>query len=505
MTRRASLPTLGIAQRTPVLSLPRRRFLRGLGTLAVGLPFLEALAPRGAAAQSTTIKRFCVFFCCNGVNMQKWFPTGDFGAIGAAQLMGTTNEPIASFASRLTFPRGLHMSPRGWGMDPGGGDDHGKGMAAKLTAHFASDDEWLALGESVDHYLARHINPGTEGARRAPLNLHVGRRYDYKGLDYISYRGPEEAVSPIDNPWNAYADFMNLGGTPGETAETTERILRRRESVLDLVDEQLADLERGPLSQADKQKLDRHFTALRGLEKSMSQLGTVISCADADLADRASRYDDDPMLVADEAEYPLLADLHVDIAALALACDANRVATIQFGGGAGGPTFKWDGMNHEYNHHKLSHGKVRDDCFGDSTEDGCADVAGYQDMLTAIDLWHQTKFARLLSNLDGYEEADGKTVLDNSVVLYTNELSDGKAHSWMNLPFILAGSGGGNLRMGQHILLGAGGDYDPEAAPHNKLLNTLVNVLGVESDWFGAPEGSGGETMQGGVYEELLT
>ena len=36
----------------------------------------------------------------------------------------------------------------------------------------------------------------------------------HKGLDYISYRGPADAVSPIDNPWNAYSDFMSLGGTP---------------------------------------------------------------------------------------------------------------------------------------------------------------------------------------------------------------------------------------------------------------------------------------------------
>jgi len=484
------------------LSLPRRRFLQGLGGVTVGLPFLESLAPRKANAQSVVVKRFAVFFCCNGVVMPKWFPTGGFGQLSAEHFAGTTNEPIAAFANKLTFPRGLHMSPRGWDMDGGGADDHGKGMAHKLTAQFANDD-WLALGESIDHFLARHINPGSEGARRAPLNLHVGRRYDYKGLDYISYRGPAEPVSPLDNPWNAYADFMNLGGSPTTPSEATDRILRRRESVLDVVEAQRLDLERAPLSQADRDKLDAHFTALRGLETSMGQMQSIVSCLDADLSERASRYETDA-LIDDEVEYPILADLHLDIAALALACDANRVATIQFGGGAGGPTFRWDGMAHEYNHHKLSHGKVRDDCFGDSTEDGCDDVVGYEGMLEAIDLWHQKKFARLLEKLDGYTEADGKTVLDNSVVLYTNELSDGKAHSWMDLPFILAGSAGGALRTGQHVLLGAGGDYDPEQAPHNRLLNTLVNVLGVESDWFGVAEGGGGQTMQGGVYEDLL-
>jgi hypothetical protein len=162
-------------------------------------------------------------------------------------------------------------------------------------------------------------------------------------------------------------------------------------------------------------------------------------------------------------------------------------------------------MNHEYNHHKLSHGKVRDDCFGDSTEDGCANVDGYQDMLFAIDRWHQARFARLLARLDGYTEANGKTALDNSVILYTNELSDGKGHSFMDLPYILAGSGGGFFKQNAYVQLGAdNARSDDQRAPHNKLLNTLVNAMGVPSEWFGVAEGSGGETMQGGVYDALI-
>ena len=190
--------------------------------------------------------------------------------------------------------------------------------------------------------------------------------------------------------------------------------------------------------------------------------------------------------------------------AIALACDATRVATLQFDRGSGGPTFRWDGMMHEYNHHKLSHGKVRDDCFGESTANGCANVAGYEDMLFAIDVWHAKRLARLLTKLDAYKEADGKSVLDNSAILYTNELSDGRGHSFMDLPYILAGSCGGAFKQNQYVKLGDATPNDDQKAPHNKLLNTLVNVMGIESDWFGTPEGGGGETMQGGVYTELL-
>jgi hypothetical protein len=483
----------------------RRTFLSGLGGVAVGLPFLESFAPHRVHAQSTTIKRFAVFFCCNGVRMDQWFPTGGFGALQAEALQGTTNEVLMPFASKLIFPRGVHMSPRGWDQDGGEADDHGKGMAHKLTAQFA-DADWLALGPSLDQVIARSINLGEDGARKPPLTLQVGRPGFYRGFDYISYTGPSQAVAGINNPWNAYAEFMNLGGSVAEPSDAMDRVSLRRQSVLDLVQEQFKSLQGMQLSQADKDKLDAHFTAIRSLEATMTDPNMPIaslSCSSDDLATRAQKYQGTKAADA-VSEYPIVADLQVDILALALACDANRVATLQFGSGAGGPTFNWDNIQHEYNHHKLSHGKVRDDCFGESTEDGCDNVEGYENMLAQIDAWHQSKYARLLSRLESYTEADGKTVLDNSVVLYTNELSDGLDHSFMNMPYILAGSGGGALKQGQHLLLGDGSDWDVEKAPHNKLLNTIINVMGIESDWFGAAPEEGGETMQSGTYEELL-
>jgi hypothetical protein len=470
----------------------------------LGLPFLEALAPRGAAAQSEApLTRFGVFFCCNGVDMQRWFPKGDFGTLTDAHLEGTSNEALLPYRSKLLFPRGVHMSPRGFDRDGGGGDDHGKGMAHKLTAQFAEDDDWLALGPSIDHVLAQAINPGTDGARRAPFNLMVGRASRSGGLDYISYSGAGRAVAGINNPWNAYAEFVNLTGGDGAAGEAMDRVAKRRQSVLDLVNEQFADLKRGPLSADDRRKLDLHMTSIRELEKGVTGGGT--SCLDQALADRARIFEGKTKDAEQDTNYPVVADLMVDLYGLALVCGYTRVATLQFDRGAGGPTFRWDGMNHEYNHHKLSHGKVRDDCFGDSTEDGCANVDGYQDMLFAIDRWHQARFARLLARLDGYTEANGKTALDNSVILYTNELSDGKGHSFMDLPYILAGSAGGFFKQNAYVKLGADNPRsDDQRAPHNKLLNTLVNAMGVPSQWFGVAEGGGGETMQGGVYDDLL-
>jgi hypothetical protein len=379
------------------------------------------------------------------------------------------------------------------------------GMAHKLTAQFADDENWLAQGPSIDHILAARINPGSDGARTPPLNLMVGRLAGYKGLDFISYSEAGRAVAGINNPWTAYSQFINLGNASSNAPAANDRLTRRRESVLDLVREQFDDLKTRGLSTEDQRKLEAHFTSIRSLEVQITE-GSV-ACNDPSLATEARTFEN--MARRDlerETNYPRVADLQVDILAMALACDYTRVATLQFDRGSGGPTFRWDGMNHEYNHHKLSHGKVKDDCFGTSTANGCEDVAGYENMLHDIDLWHQGKLARLLTKLDSYVEAGGRTVLDNSVILYSNELSDGRAHSFMDLPYILAGSAGGYFKQGEYVRLGAqqnpGGDDD--VAPHNKLLNTLVNAMGVQSEWFGAAEGSGGDSMQGGVYDALL-
>ncbi len=477
------------------VSIRRRAFLRGLGGVIVGLPFLESLVPRASAQTVPPIKRFGVFFCCNGVNMDRWFPTGDYGALSAASLTGTAAEPLAAHVSKLLYPRGLHMSPRGYGQDGGGGDDHGKGMAHKLTAQFCSEDDWIAQGESIDYAIARQINPGPEGARRPPLNLMVGYSAAYKGLDYISYSGPGQAVQAINNPWTAYKQFMNLGAS-SDSAEAEMRIAARRQSVLDLVSEQFDDLKRGPLSKADRDKLDLHFTHIRELETAMTT-GSV-SCTDGDVVTRAQVYEDrgeGQDFDGQYDEYVTLTELQLDVYALALACDYTRVATFHFDRGSGGPTFKWDGMNHEYNHHKLSHGTT---CDG-----GCEDpVAGYQDMLADIDTWHLKMYAHLLDKLDGYTEENGKTVLDNSAVLYANELSDGKAHSFMDLPFIIAGSAGGYFKQGEYVLLGGTG-FDNETAPHNKLLTTLVNAVDIPLDRFGTTDAAA-VTMQSGQYEALL-
>ncbi|MBV1860129.1 MAG: DUF1552 domain-containing protein, partial [Nannocystaceae bacterium] len=98
--------------------MQRRNFLRGACGVAVALPFLESLAPRQArAADGEFSRRFVYVHQCNGVEMSRFFPNGDYGALGPNMLEGTSLAPMAHHASKLLVPRGIHTAPRGFGWD----------------------------------------------------------------------------------------------------------------------------------------------------------------------------------------------------------------------------------------------------------------------------------------------------------------------------------------------------------------------------------------------------
>jgi hypothetical protein len=444
----------------------RRNFLRGACGVAVGLPVLESLLPRRARAGGTaeTPRRFVAFACCNGVEISRFWPTSPYGALAAAGLTGTALEPLAPHVAKMLVPRGIHTVPRGFGFDPVAGCDHVKGAGHRLTAQPLDEGTLFAQGISVDQMIASELNDG-----QPALNLHVG--YRYEGTNgVVSYLGANSPAVGETNPWLAYQDLMGLSNLD-EAA--LMRLTARRESVLDLVEKDFTRLKSIDLSQADRDKLDMHLTAIRDLETGMGEAG-LIPCLlpDARMAEIQAL---EGQNVEDDSMYRTVGMMQMDIIALALACGANHAATLMWGSEAGGPVFTWDGMSHQYNHHKLSHGNTADDCSGSA-------VDGYLDMLFAIDRWYATQLAYLLDQLEGYTENEG-TLLDNCSVVWMNNLSDGKAHHFMDMPYVMFGSCGGYFRTGEYIKVttqdSTVNDVD---APHNKLLCGILNAVGVRDD-----------------------
>ncbi len=451
--------------------LSRRRFLHGVAGVSVGLPLLESIAAGPASAQTTGNARFVSFHCSSGVETQRFWPA--IGALDAATFAGRGTEALAPYASRVLIPRGVHGYPVGsW-------TSHLEGTAQTLTAARINGSD-LADSISIDQVIARQLNPG---GRDAMVLKPGGRDRGSAAFNSLSYSGPGQLVAAESDPSRAYRGMMGFGATAPNPAEATDAVIRRRKSVLDLVRGEFTELQSIGLSQVDRQKLEQHFQLMRDVEVGITENAGLVGCG----LDPASQPAFEGLTdIEQNKNFPTLARLHVKLVGLALACGYTRSAVLQWGAAvAGSPMYQWDGMNHSYRHHPLSHGTTND--FND------IDVAGYRDMLFAIDRWNIGEFKKLLDILDSYPEANGRTLLDNTVVLYTNEFSHGQGHTTGDLPMIVAG-GAGYFKLGQSILLeGSRADIagvNGANGNSNKMLATVLNAVGIPTAaWGDGPPG----------------
>jgi hypothetical protein len=152
------------------------------------------------------------------------------------------------------------------------------------------------------------------------------------------------------------------------------------------------------------------------------------------------------------------------LARFAVQCDLTRVVAFQWQGAQSPMNYArmndpiLNGVSSQ-NHHGVSH----DGPFTD---------------ITKITKWHSQQVADFCADLDAVQESGG-TVLDNSVILYCNELSDGDSHNFNDLPFVLIGGGGGALNSGRYI--------DFKGKSNNDLFLALFQAFGVEKSSFGDP------------------
>ena len=187
-------------------------------------------------------------------------------------------------------------------------------------------------------------------------------------------------------------------------------------------------------------------------------------------------------------------DMMLKLIALTMMCDSNRVILMQWPGFV---TFKWDGMDHQYDHHGLSHRN------GSAAVGGTC-VEGVIDQLHQIDTWYAGRYVKLVNLINSIQEGEGVSMLDNSAVMWLPELADGNAHNNNNLPIVIAGSAGGYLKTGVSVNVEGGsktlGTGNSEAScvsgsdvgfgtgsnggntPLNKLYVTLMNALGATKE-----------------------
>jgi hypothetical protein len=446
--------------------------LTGLGGAVLGLPLLESIRPAGAAAPSAPHP---VVFVRTGNGVQqadngepdRYWPH-DTGAL-STRSMSTTDadravSELAAYADHLLMVAGTMFFDTS---DVYCG--HSGGGNQVLTAAGVSTDPSgagsLALGESIDNYIARHFaNNGGE-----PLTLYTGPRYGYLE-EVLSYRGPYDLRSAEDDPWTAY--LRMVGGTQVDT-----RLANRRKSVNDLVRTQMQGLlGRTDLSTSDRQRLELHFDSIRDFE--------TLSCTldpgeEQDMQDVSgqSRLDDNRLLVA---------QLHCDLIAIAFACDFARAATLQIGDGNDATQYTVNGTRLP-SFHQISHRIYSDGSEGDP-------IVGAVDMHHDLDRQFLQVFRHLLEKLDGYG------ILDQSIAVMTNDLGAGVSHTYRNIPWIIGGRGDGTLISGQYVDVRSGYDH----VTHNKLLNTLITASGIRKPNGDPVDDFGDPGLDKGVLSQIV-
>lgn len=465
----------------------RRRFLQGAGGALLAAPFLSSLedkVARAATNRGTGPQRLVIFYTQNGCLTNRWFPKVENGPIDSSSLTGTTLEKLASYAPKLLFPRGLAMFPKG--TINGYFDPHDQGMGSKLTcAPIDPAGSHWATSRSLDHVAAELVNPGT----KSPLVLSVGNAFNnVKGI--LSYSAANTPYPPETKPANVYKTLSSAFSSGGSTPATmADYKVKQGNSILDLVKDDLATMKRAKMSSLDAKKIDDWASLLRQVEvKVVSAACNADSAASLGLSDQSTKTTQGFDMAA---AFTTGGDLMLNLIVLTMMCDTNRVIVMQWPGFV---TFKWDGINHEYDHHGLSHRN------GSAAVGGTC-VDGVVEMINQIDNWYAGRFAKLVGLIDSIKEGD-RSMLDNSMVMWLPELADGNAHNNNNLSIVIAGAAGGYLKQGQSVDLDTKtlGTGNSEAScgtstsvgfntgsntgnvPLNKLYVTLLNALGATQD-----------------------
>jgi len=447
-------------------SLSRRHFLRGLGA-CVALPVLPSLVPRaalageadasaGAAATAAGAPRRMAFVTIpNGVNQQHWWPTG----AGTEFQLATTMEPLAELKDQIQVIGGLdHINATA---GPDGAGDHARASASLLTGCRAKKTSGadIRLGTSVDQLAAQHIGhltrfPSLEltcDTVRNSGNCDSGYSCAYQYN--VSWRSD---TTPMPAERNPRLVFERLFGSGSRDERRKNLELRRdqQRSILDFIRDDARSLAR-KVSTQDGRKLDEYLTSIREVEERIARMEKLGAPANPHYAT--------PEGVPDPFEEHMR--LMYDMIVLAFETDATRVATL---------IISHDGSNRAYpeigverGHHDLSHHKGKSENL---------------EMLAKIDKFHMKCFAEFLDKLAKSKDADGNSVLHNSMIAYTGGNADGNAHSHTNLPMILAGRGGGALQTGRFHQL-------PSMPMSNMFLEMLehVGVVGIEQ--FGDSDG----------------
>lgn len=424
-------------------SFDRRSFIKNAGISAAAFPFLGNLDALALPGKGAPKQRMVIFFSPNGVVPESFWPNED----GENFLLKEILSPLEPFKKQTIVMNGVCDKVRG------DGDNHMRGIGCLLTgvellpgnvqggSHTPAG--W-ANGLSIDQEITKHLQK-TEATRTRFGSLELGVLVPDRADTWtrMSYGSANKPITPIDDP---YQLFSKLYGQAKD-----KEILG---SVLDPV---IADLKKisALVGKEDRKILEEHTGFVREMEKELRGLKVSQTHAMPKL---------DPGIREENDNLPKISRMQLDLLHNSLVADFNRIATFQFTNSVGGARMKWLGIDE--GHHQLSH------------EPDTNKVA--VEKLVKINKWFCEEIAYFAKKLKDTPEPNGQgSMLDNTLLVWTNELGKGNSHTLDNIPFVMVG---GNLgwKAGRSLKF-------PRIA-HNRLLMAMAHGFGHTISSFGNPE-----------------
>lgn len=438
-----------------VHSKSRRHFLRGVG-VALALPWMESLPVLGAETAGTAAKaalnkpplRFACLYFSNGVEPEHWWAKGS----GADMQLGPGLQPMETLKGDFTFIRGLYNHQAMISTSP-----HLGRMPNLLSgAPVSLDPSDIRVGTSFDQVMAQQIGgktalPGLAlGIEPNELRLEDGVSMIYGSC--ISWASPTRPATKEIYPSRTF-DLL-VGDGSGRKVDR---------SILDAVLQETRDLQ-PRISRGDRTKLDEYLSSIRDVETRIDRAskeerieGWRPTLAKPNMPRPA---DELPQNVPDHMK------LMLDLMVLAFQMDKTRVITCM--------------LNNDLSQMNFSFLKgVQGALHLDLTHNGKAPAA--EAMYLKTNQFHVAQFGYLVKRLKEIDEG-GTSLFDNSMLMCCSNLFDGDTHSADQMPFLLAGKGGGTLKPGQNL------DYTDKGNDNRRacsLYLSLMDRMGVTLDRFG--------------------
>ncbi|MGQ0507152.1 MAG: DUF1552 domain-containing protein [Myxococcaceae bacterium] len=420
--------------------------------------------------------RLVTLFTPHGLQPQYWRPQGTETNFNLA-FPNSTLAALAPYKDKLLILDGLDFKV----LYEYGQSGHEGARCTFLTGSKMNTGggDYFPESQSLDQYLAETVGGAT---KYRSLELLAYQQFDGQHVyNTLSFTKTGTRVPFERDPNKVYqrlfANLVVAGATVNPAAEAE---LARKRSLMSFLAKDTTRL-RNRLNGAERQKLDNHLSVLDTIEKRLGGLTASAGCVKPAAPTVPA--------IGDLANAPALLKLHMDLIAQSFACDLTRIATLHINAEA--PGMPWLELNMSI-HDELAH-KV-------TTGTSPAQQAINLNMNKA-QIWYTEQVAYFMSRLAAIPEGNG-SVLDNTLILWGNELGDAAGHANLEVPTILAGGAAGKLKMGRYLNLRpttsdplAGwngfGQKAPQATAHNRLLVTIAQAFGQNIQTFGHPDYSG--------------